>query len=318
MNEFKERYRVDSDALEENESSDLKIDPNKIAHEIAKEQLSDFADFVRGTPNEDLIAYKDPKVQELVDYIMAAIIIENGRMNNPDNFPIQIYRRYKSDKSLKDKMEKINDNPDFKGLPVPDFLGFKIIPEAQHSIFASNGDLILQAMINKREETRSFIASKYAQLAGIQEMTFEEYYKHTQEVIDKLVASFPYEAIERKFHYDELADELRSDIAIYEEMHENADNKMTLDEIFSITNVNINKLLAELTRTYPNEVVLYKLKKDLMNVFEHSEVLKNLGVSISVSPSRTKRKSKPNGYRAEFIGLNLMLDTNDRSNSIAN
>ena len=146
MSEFSDKYAV--------------FNPNTTAKEISDEQLVEFAELVKGTPNADLVAYKDPKVQELVDFITAAIICENNRING-DAFPIQISRRYKADDSLKKKMEEWSKREEKDGMQVTDYLGLKIIPESQHSIFSSDGDPVLQNMINKREEYRSFIAEKY-------------------------------------------------------------------------------------------------------------------------------------------------------------
>lgn len=95
---FKSSYSVKTDTVT--------FDPNSEAKEIAKIQLKEFAELVKGTPNEELIAFKNPKVQELIDYIMATIIIENQTINAPDAFPIEIHSRYKSDKSLSGKLKK--------------------------------------------------------------------------------------------------------------------------------------------------------------------------------------------------------------------
>lgn len=253
-----------------------KFNPNSAAMEISKEQLLEFAQLVKGTQNQDLMAYKDPKVQELIDYITSAIIIENTRLNSPDTFPVQIYRRYKSDKSLKDKMARWNDTLRFEGMQLPDYIGLKIIPEAQHSVFFSDGDPKLQEMIDRRERMREFIALEYKHLSVTKAMTFDEYYDMTVQVLQALVDTFPYDAITKKEYYDSLKSELQYEVQLYNDMHEDSEELMTLDEISELTDINIKKLLAELTRTYPDEVILYKLRKDLMNTFENSELLKNL------------------------------------------
>ena len=80
-----------------------KFDPNIAYKEIMEEQLAHFAKLVKDTQNEMLIAYKDPKVQELVDFILNAIIFENEILNR-ETFPIQIYSRYKADLSLENKL----------------------------------------------------------------------------------------------------------------------------------------------------------------------------------------------------------------------
>lgn len=278
MNEFRDKYKVDLTNPQDDtkEYTGLRFNPNLAAREISKEQLSEFAELVSGTPNENLIAFKDPKVQELVDYIMAAIIFENERLNSPNFFPIQIYRRYKSDNSLKNKMTEWESREEKQGVAIPDYLGFKIIPEAEHSIFTSDGDPILKRMIDRREETRKFIADMYKDLSDSPTLTFEEYCQKCIQVLNKLIAVFPKEALTRKKYYKELIEEVTSDSESYTGMFEDSQIPMELDEIIQTSNVNIKSLLSELTLNYPNEVVLYKLKKDLMNTFENSDLLKEL------------------------------------------
>lgn len=51
--------------------------------------------------------------------------------------------------------------------------------------------------------------------------------------------------------------------------------------------------------------------------FKRVNYLKVYGISASDDEQRTKRKSTSNGYRAEFIGLDLSIRTEDRKvNSI--
>ena len=296
MSEFSDKYAV--------------FNPNAEANAIADEQLVEFANLVKGTPNEDLVAYKDPKVQELVDFITAAIICENNRIND-DPFPIQISRRYKADDSLKKKMEEWAMQEDKDGMQISDYLGLKVIPESEHSIFTADGDPRLQKMIDKREKYRSFIAEKYKNLSEWLSMTFMEYRAECEEVITALCGIFPKEATDRKEYYRSLSSLLEEDYLAYADMVEDANEPMSLAEISELTSVNIKKLLNELTLNYPNEVMLYKLKRDLMNTFENSEVIRALGISVSGDPFRTKTKSTKNGYRSEFIGLDLKLRLED-------
>ena len=261
MNDFKEKYR---------------FDPNTAAKEISSEQLLKFADLVKDTPSAKLIAYKDPKVQELIDYITSAIILENQRMNSMNAFPVQIYRRYKADNSLEQKINEWSTRPEKRGEQVTDYLGFKIIPEAQHSIFFSDNDPILAEMINKRERIRAFIAEKYEMLSQISTMSFQEYASHCMQVLVALQDVFPPKATARIEYYNTLKNNLANDLIMYAEIVEDANTPMPLENIAKVTNIDIKKLLAELTFNYPNEVLLYKLKQNLMNVFQNSELLKSL------------------------------------------
>lgn len=302
---FRSKYEVSPSQLEE--ATEEKFDPNVAAKEIEIEQLRNFAALVKDTPNEDFIAFKDPKVQELVDYIMAAIILENERINAPDAFPLQIYRRYKSDQSLQTKMEEWATRPEKDGKQVTDYLGFKIIPEAEHSVFYSGGDAELQKLIEKRERVRTFISETYQFLSKQSKITLEEYSKRCTDIIRQLYKCFPQEATSRRAYYQSKSKKLSSDIKAYSDTIEDAAAPLELKDIYEITDVNIQQLLRELGQNYSNEVSLYKIRSDLMNTFENSELLHSLGISVSDDPERTKRKATKNGYRSEFIGLNLSI-----------
>lgn len=299
MSEFSEKY---------------KFDPNTTAKQIASEQLLTFAELVKGTPNEDFIAYKDPKVQELVDFIMSAIILENERINEADFYPIQIYRRYKSDNSLKDKMLEWAGRPEKAGMQVTDYLGFKIIPEAEHSVFFSGGDSRLQQMINKRESIRSFIVETYKNLSEQPNMSFREYCLTCNNVIDVLMTVFPEECDSRRAHYAYLGDLLNDDLNTYNDMVEDSTERMPLSRISKLTSVNIKKLLTELTLCYPNQVTLYKLKSNLLNTFANSELLRAFGISVSDNQDRTKTKITSNRIyvRIYWLRLNYSYGESDR------
>ena len=53
-------------------SKGIQYKPDDIAKVIKEEQDIKITQLLRGTPNEKLLAYSDPKVQELVHYIIAA------------------------------------------------------------------------------------------------------------------------------------------------------------------------------------------------------------------------------------------------------
>lgn len=296
MNDFKEKYR---------------FDPNTAAKEILNEHFLEFANLIKGTPNETFIAYKDPKVQELVNLIISAIIFENERINAPETFPIEIYSRYKADLSMKNKMEDYASREDKKGAKVTDYLGIRIVPEAEHTIFFSDGDTVLQEMINKREKIRTFITDISTEISQKPYMTFDYYSKKCQEVLEKLIDVFPEEAINRKKYYQEMINTIQMDYLEYIDTMEDSQAPLPLYKIKQLTNINIRTLLTELTLNNPNEVILYKLRDNLMNTFQKSDLLHSLGITVSLDPKRTKRKATDIGYRSEFIGLDLNIRLSD-------
>ncbi len=274
MNERANAFRRGLSVEPKNEK-DISFNPDAEAKNIEKQQLREFAKLVSGTDNENLIAFKDKKMQELINYIMATIIIENQRINTEDTFPIQILSRFKSDKSLANKLKEYSDEGR-KDMCVKDYFGIKIVPEAEHSVFYSNGDVTLQKMIDKREEVRLFIVGKYKELSEKPTMTFAEYVKSCNEVIKHLIKCFPKEATARKKHYNTIIKKIEDELQVYQDTVEDPNEDLSLNEIGKMTDVNIKKLLTDLNLCYADEVKLYKLRSDLMNVFTQSPILKGL------------------------------------------
>lgn len=174
----------------DNTEKDEIFDPNIEAKEIEREQLIEFAKMIKGTPYENLIAFKDPQVQELIDFILSIIIAENKRINGADSFPLQIYSRYKSNESVGKKVKEYSNREDKIGKQITDYLGIRVLPESEHSIFFSDGDVKLQEMIDKREKTRMFIAKQYKDLSEFPNMTYEEYCTKCKNILDELITIF--------------------------------------------------------------------------------------------------------------------------------
>lgn len=295
---FRQGYSV-------SKANGLQYDPNVIFKEIEKSQTLKLAQLIAETDNNRLLLYKDPKVKELVNYILAAIIFENQRMTPvEDFFPIKISRRYKSNDSLAHKMTQ-------KDI-ITDYLGFKITPESEHDIFYST-DPVLQEMIDRREHTRRFVAESFRKLSKVKTVTFENYCMKCVEILDRLRTVFVDRSLdgtkysetyasERQAYYEKQKTEVYNALDDYQSLHGDEDEELTLDDISAISDFDIKALLNELQNNMSNEVTLYQLKKNLMNVFENSDVLDDLGVSIAFD--KTFHKAKPNGYRSEFYRIN--------------
>lgn len=69
---------------------------------------------------------------------------------------------------------------------------------------------------------------------------------------------------------------LDAQLVEYKDTVEDTNELVHFKEISEISNISIQSLLSELTVNNPNEVILYKLKRDLINVFEKSEHLRSL------------------------------------------
>lgn len=257
-------------------SKGIQYKPDDIAKVIKEEQDIKITQLLRGTPNEKLLAYSDPKVQELVHYIIAAIMYENEIIISPDKaFPLVIHSRYKSNTSLKNKVKQKDE--------VTDYLGFTILPEVEHDIFYSE-DPVLQEMIDRREEVRNSMTIIYKKLSSNRKITFSDYCDLCNETfnalkkvwIDKSANKSDYGS-ERFMHYDELQKILDKNLQEYNCIVANPKTKMSFDEILkNCTSIDIKELLAELGRKLNNEVNLYQLTSNLESIFQNSSILSNL------------------------------------------
>lgn len=260
-----------------NKESDYEFDPNASSKEINDRQLLEFAEFIKGTPYEQFIAFKDQKVQELVDLIMATIVFEYDRLNG-DDLPIDIHNRYKAFESFKDKIYRYSEREDKKGVEVTDYLGFRVLPKEDTSILFSEGDSILQRKIDKTERIRKYVVSEYKDLSQNPNMSFIKYCEKCKSVLSRLKTVFPKKATDRIQYYDDLIKKVDENLETYCGMYENSEDIKNNEirhykDISNLLSINILDHLKELEKLYPGEVILYKLNKNLLNVFENSELL---------------------------------------------
>lgn len=292
MNNFEEKRKdfqaglssitKNTDSLMQSMNQEYNFDPNIAAEEIKSEQLLKFAKAVIGTPYEKFLVYKDPKVQELIEYIMVAIIDEYEKMYG-DSFPIEIHTRYKSDESLANKQERYSQREEKKGVEVTDYLGFRILPQKEIQILDADGDSILQVMIDKREEIANYITNEYRELSKNPNMTCYDYCEKCRVVLTALKDVFPEEATERKEYYNDLIHKIDENLNNYNYMIEDPEETKNFREFSDIISIDIKKYLAELEKHNSTETVLYVLNKRLMYIFENSESLKNLRYKCSLS-----------------------------------
>lgn len=247
-----------------------RIDPNIEVDNITKEQLKKFAEMFKETPNEELIAFKDSKVKELLNYILSDLIFEMQEF-----YPCKIIGRGKSVDSTEDKIIDWSSREEKKDKQISDAFAITIIPTEEPDILYSNGDPILKKMIKKKEENRKFILEKYEELEETNGMfTFSEYCTHCKEVLHKLIELFPPKATKRIECYNSLIEKLDKTNIIYENTFENANKKLDLKECSKIAhNINLKTLMNDFNLKYSNDTMLYVHKKNLMNIFNNSKIL---------------------------------------------
>ncbi len=109
-------------------SGTITYDTDNVTKAAENQKAIELAELVKGTDNEKLLAYRDPMVKKLVNYVMATVIFESLSSGSLEpSFPLKVYRRYKSNDSLSGKMAK-------KGLAT-DYLGFRFVPTTEHEIY---------------------------------------------------------------------------------------------------------------------------------------------------------------------------------------
>lgn len=283
MSDFGEKRKIFQDELSkgvdtnsDSPNEQYKFNPNVVAKEIEKEQLMEFVGMIKGTPNENLIAFKDPKVLELIDFALAALPVEISRLNN-NTYPIQTYTRFKSNHSMKTKQEDWDTREERKGAKITDYFAIRIIPSKEPSLWTARGeDPELQRKIDRREMIRKYIEARNKKLYEKPTLTFEEYCKTCRGVITVLSHLFPKDAKIRKQYYKDLIDTVYEDYESYSQRVEDPNIPMPLDKITKYTKVNISKVLKELEKTNPTQVILHKLTNDLLNTFDNSELLQGL------------------------------------------
>ena len=291
MNENEKEFR---EALKVNVNGITTLNPNIVDTQTKNDIHLEFIRELVGTENERLIAYTDPYVKQLIDYVKAAILFE-GKFSEEDenSFNYTISERTKSLKSLRKKIEQ-------KGV-VTDYLGMKIIPTGNPDILSSAGDTTLDKMLKEREKIRKFIKNKYKMISSNKMISFSSYIQECIEVYNKIIATFPPEATEVIGHYERRKQTLNDELENYKRIFGDEDVEKPISTIMQNSTFNLHYLLNRLKLKNNNKIILYVLKKNVMQTLEHSDIIQNLGVSVA----ETRSKSKANGYRSEFIILNL-------------
>lgn len=221
-------------------------------------------------------------LENLCGYILPIIIFENENGNiNKDPFPIEIYSRYKSPKSTTDKVQDWSKRKEKKNAEISDYFAIRIVPSKEHSTFMAHGDAKLQELMDQREKVRRFIAKTSKSLSESPDMTFRQYCNKCNAALEKLKEIVPkdiegQEATKLIEFYDGLEEYIESCYDEYKNEYEDASETNNY-EYYSelLKNIDLESLLYELRDKNANEVVLYKLKKDMTNVFEQSEWLKS-------------------------------------------
>lgn len=150
------------------------------------------------------------------------------------------------------------------------------------SIFNPRNDKFLQDLIKKREQNRAFITEVNEDLFGIDDtsepkkITFQYYVEKCDEILKKLQSFFPAQCSRRIEYYNGISEVLHQNYNEYCESIEDVNSPLSIETILKYTDINIDVLLDELIAINPNEVILYKMKKDLTNTLQNSTLLKSL------------------------------------------
>lgn len=267
--------------------------------------------------------YNNKISQNYLHNIIAAIMLEQHKIYSTD---IHIPYRFKSPKSLLDKtIDYIGRNDDQNNIkynpkdntwkvhlkPIKDMFAMKIIAYTRKPLFSSS-DPELSKLIEEKKQNYDFL-SKMQEFANtkiikgeyekerefIYQATKIEYYQNCKQVLEKIETLLPTKATKLRAYYKELLDTSNKIIALLEAngIEQEIITKRDIDIL------NFCNILEDFSERIHDKIDLAVLTKQINSVFEHSKLLKALGVKIV----GFKEKRSPNGYVANFLEIETLI-----------
>ena len=261
--------------------------------------------------------------QNYLHSIVAAIMLEQHKIYGTD---IHIPYRFKSPKSLLDKtIDYIGRNDEQNSIKydsendqwkvhlksIKDMFAMKIIAYTRKPLFSSS-DPELSKLIEEKKQNYDFL-SQMQEFANtkivngeyekerrfIYQSTKLEYYQNCKQVLDKIESLLPKKATTLRAHYKELLD---INIKIISLLEANGlENEHITKKDIDI--LNFCDILEDFSERIHDKIDLAILTKQITSVFEHSELLKELGVKIV----GFEEKRTANGYVANFLEIETLI-----------
>lgn len=288
--------------------------------------------------NEKYQTYSSKEVQNYFHNIVAAIMLEYNKYFSKYGYEIQIFYRFKSPKSLAEKIAKYTIQPnkykmDFnvKGtLPVQliskinDAAALKVVlVKSPPSPPFRNNEKIAKLLSekNRNEQFLDNMREFETQLIKTDDLGFEtdeyeykvtkkDYYSNCIKVLDTIISLIPKEATELIQYYNDKKETFMSSIEIIEDMQQidGLDNDLLVDESDYPVNENSNEvdfptLLNDLSERINDNLDFEILNMQMKNILSRSPIVNDLGLKLSSS----KLKIRNNGYISFFNVLDTPI-----------
>lgn len=271
--------------------------------------------------------YDSEEVEQYFHNMVAAFMLEYQRLY-PD-YTIKVNYRFKSPKSLRDKVAEYVINPDKYKIEYNKNLGQceQIIKEitdavAMKTVLIRKPDNIIYprdskmlGLLSEKNENLQF-ANKMEEFASqleevddfdmtsspIYKVTKEEYYKKCIELIDRIISMIPAQSTELIDFYKEKRKTFEESLdAVLDIQTLGIDEELLVDETDypmpeNSEDLDFFGLLKDFSSRIYDDIDFELLNRQVSAILKKSELLKQLGIGFSSE----KLKITPNGYRSYF------------------
>ena len=263
-----------------------------------------------------------PEAQNFFHNLVATIMLEYNKYF--ESYNIECSYRFKSPKSLADKIVDYILRPEKhinqeKGLSdikeITDIFAMDLILTDRPSSFHSK-DAQINELIREKVENQEFVSEMQEFKNRLIEdefsitptytydVTKKDYYNKCLEVIDKLISIVPPEATDLIGKYQIQKEKITESLNFFTEtMPEDTLVDETDYPSDGSDGIDFIKLLDNFSARIYDKVDLAILTKQAQSIFENSELIKKLGISIE----DYKEKRASSGYTSNFIYLNTPL-----------
>ena len=262
--------------------------------------------------------YNNSQIQNYFHNVVAAIMLEHHKKYGTN---IHIPYRFKSPKSLiektidyigrNDNLNTIkyntkNDVWDIHLKEIKDMFAMKIISYTRKPIFNSS-DSELNLLIEEKKQNYELLAimQEFENTKLIKEEKYiyqaskKEYYQNCRELLKRIKTLIPQKAIKLIGHYEHLIDINNKIISLIEAT--GSGDEMITEHDLEI--LNFSNILEDFTERIHDKLDLAILTKQILYVFNNSELLNKLGLKINV----IKEKRTINGYVANFLEVETLV-----------
>lgn len=287
-----------------------------------------YEDFFKNYIQKDLdtmILSTDIDIMKYLEIIVSALILEINEKFPEPNYSIYITYRIKSQKS---NIEKLSDyisrmteeNNSISIKDITDLIGLRIIIEKiPHNITLNKNtpDYETLKYLSEERNKNIKISERYHEFEAEidnNNCTNFNYYTESKKLLENILDMFKSEtsysknyAINLKEKYAKLIDECEKKIKILTALGDYSSkiNFSTLEKEPYTTQINFKELLKDFDSRIDSKLGLKLYSISLPDIISNSDILKQLGVSMTTDESRIKHKREASGYVSDFFGLDF-------------